>query len=122
MLRTTLYKEERHNKTTMSRLVKVAESKDILMGGKIIVEIDGVEIAVFNVDNEQYYAVEDVCSHDGGPLGEGELIDTYQVECPRHGGRFDIRTGQALVMPAFEAIEAFPVTVQNGDIFLTVDW
>ena len=106
----------------MSRLVKVADSTDIPAGGKIVVEIDGTEIAVFNVDNEQYYAVEDICSHDGGPLGEGELIDTYQVECPRHGGRFDIRTGQALIMPAFEPIEAFPVTVQNGSIFLTVDW
>lgn len=106
----------------MSRSVKVAESTDIPVGGKIVVEIDGIEIAVFNVDNEQYYAVEDICSHDGGPLGEGELINTYEVVCPRHGGSFDIRTGKALVMPAFEAIEAFPVTTQNGGIFLTVDW
>ncbi|HSN75404.1 MAG TPA: non-heme iron oxygenase ferredoxin subunit [Anaerolineae bacterium] len=106
----------------MSRLVKVAETTDIAAGGKMVVEIDGTEIAVFNVDNEQYYAVEDICSHDGGPLGEGELIETYEVECPRHGGRFDIRTGKALVMPAFESIEAFPVTVQNDGIFLTVDW
>lgn len=106
----------------MPRSVKVAESTDIPVGGKIVVEIDGVEIAVFNVDNEQYYAVEDICSHDGGPLGEGELIDTYEVECPRHGGRFDIRTGKALVMPAFEPIEAYPVTAQDGGIYLTVDW
>ncbi len=106
----------------MSRLVKVAESKDIPMGGKIVVEIDGAEIAVFNVDNEQYYAVEDICSHDGGPLGEGELIDIYEIECPRHGGRFDIRTGKALVMPAFEPIEAFAVTVKDDGIYLTVDW
>ena len=106
----------------MSRSVKVAESKDIPVGGKIVVEVDGVEIAVFNVDNELYYAVEDICSHDGGPLGEGELIDSYEIECPRHGGRFDIRTGKALVMPAFEPIEAYPVTVRDGAIFLTVDW
>jgi 3-phenylpropionate/trans-cinnamate dioxygenase ferredoxin component len=92
------------------------------MGDKIVVEIDGVEIAVFNVDNEQYYAVEDICSHDGGPLGEGELVNTYEVECPRHGARFDIRTGQALVMPAFEPIEALPVTVKDDGIYLTVDW
>jgi len=106
----------------MSRSVKVAESNDIPMGDKIVVEIDGVEIAVFNVDNEQYYAVEDICSHDGGPLGEGELVNTYEVECPRHGARFDIRTGQALVMPAFELIEALPVTVKDDGIYLTVDW
>jgi 3-phenylpropionate/trans-cinnamate dioxygenase ferredoxin subunit len=106
----------------MSRLIKVAETTDITAGGKMVVEIDGIEIAVFNVDNEQYYAVEDICSHDGGPLGEGDLIDSYQIECPRHGGRFDIRTGKALVMPAFEPIEAYPVVVQDGGIFLTVDW
>lgn len=106
----------------MSRLVKVAEAAAIPAGGKLVVEVDGVEIAVFNVDNEQYYAVEDVCSHDGGPLGEGELIDTYEVECPRHGARFDIRTGKALVMPAFEPIEAYPVSAKTDGIYLTVDW
>ena len=106
----------------MSYSVKVAESNQIPMGGKIVVEVDDIEIAVFNVDNEQYYAVENICSHDGGSLGDGKIIDTYQVECPRHGARFDIRTGAALVMPAFEPIEAFPVTVQGSAIFLTVDW
>jgi 3-phenylpropionate/trans-cinnamate dioxygenase ferredoxin subunit len=106
----------------MSRLVKVAESQEIPMGGKIVVEVDDIEIAVFNVDNEQYYAVENICSHDGGSLGDGQIVDTYQVECPRHGARFDIRTGAALVMPAFEPIEAFPVTVQDGGIYLTMDW
>lgn len=105
----------------MPHLVKVARTSDIPQGGRIVVTVDDLEIAVFNVDNEQFYAVEDVCSHDGGSLDEGELVNGYQVECPRHGARFDIRTGRALVMPAFEPIEAFPVTVRDDAIYLTVD-
>jgi len=106
----------------MTRLVRVAAASEIAQGGRKIVEIDGIEIALFKVDDEQFYAVEDICSHDGGPLGDGAVIDTYEVECPRHGARFDIRTGQPLCMPAIEPIEAFPVTVQGDDVFLTVDW
>ena len=106
----------------MSRLVKVAEATDIAAGGKIVVEIDGVEIAVFNVDNEQYYAVEDICSHDGGPLAEGDVVDTYDIVCPRHGAHFDMRTGRPLTMPAIEPIESFPVTTRDGAVWVEVDW
>lgn len=106
----------------MARLVKVAERSDIPLGGKLVVELDDMEVALFNVDNEQYYAVENICSHDGGSLGDGRIVDSYEVECPRHGARFDIRTGKALAMPAFEPIEAFSVTLKDGDVFLMVDW
>ncbi|MFZ2487026.1 MAG: non-heme iron oxygenase ferredoxin subunit [Anaerolineae bacterium] len=106
----------------MPNLIKVAQRTDIPQGGRIVVTVDDTEIAVFNVDNEQFYAVENICSHDSGSLDEGELINGYEVECPRHGARFDIRTGRALVMPAFEPIEAFPVTVRDNTIYLTVDW
>ena len=106
----------------MTELVRVAAVGEIPPGGKKTVEIDGVEVALFNVDNEQYYAVEDVCTHDGGPLAEGEVIATYEIECPRHGARFDMRTGEALCMPAFEPIETFPVVVPDCDIFLAVEW
>ncbi|MFN2165958.1 MAG: non-heme iron oxygenase ferredoxin subunit [Anaerolineae bacterium] len=106
----------------MARLVRVASVGDIPAGGKKVVEIDGMEVALFNVDDEQYYAVEDVCTHDGGPLAEGEVVDTYEIECPRHGARFDMRTGEALCMPAFEPIETYEVVIEEGNINLVVDW
>lgn len=106
----------------MAELVRVASVGEIPAGGKKVVEIDGVEVAVFNVDDEQYYAVEDVCTHDGGPLAEGDIVNTYEIECPRHGARFDIRTGQALCMPAFEPIETYEVVIRDDEVFLKVDW
>ena len=106
----------------MAELVPVAAVGEIAPGGKKHLEVDGVEIALFNVDNEQYYAVEDICTHDGGPLAEGDVLDTYQIECPRHGARFDMRTGTALKMPAFEPIETYDVVVRDGQIYLSVDW
>ena len=105
----------------MPHLVKIAQLCDIPPGGRIVVAVDDVEIAVFNVDNEQLYAVEDICSHDGGPLSEGALLEGVQVECPRHGARFDIRTGRALTMPAFEPIASFPVVVRGDDVFLNME-
>lgn len=65
----------------------------------------------------QYFAIEDLCTHDGGPLGEGELIE-YCVECPRHGARFDIRTGAAVTFPAVVPVKSFPVKVDGTDILV----
>ena len=76
----------------MSSFVKVATRGELPRGGKKLVEIDGRAIAVFNVDGV-FYAIDDVCTHDGGPLAEGELIGC-EIECPRHGARFDVRTGR----------------------------
>ncbi len=106
----------------MTRLVKAADVGEIPARGMKVVEVDGTEIVVFNVDGEQYYAVEDICSHDGGPLAEGEVVATYEIVCPRHGAHFDMRTGKPLVMPAIEAIEAFPVVVRDGALWVEVDW
>lgn len=106
----------------MPRLIKVAQVSEIPALGRKIVTVEDTEIAVFNVDGQQFYAVEDVCSHDGGPIGEGEVVDNYEVVCPRHGARFDLRTGQALTMPAFEPIEAYEVVVKDGDLYLKIDW
>lgn len=106
----------------MARLVKVASIGDVQPGGKKVVELDGTLVALFNVDNTQYYAVEDICTHDGGPLAEGDMVNTYEIQCPRHGARFDIRTGAALSMPAFEPVQTFDVVVRGDDILLAVDW
>ena len=69
-----------------------------------------------NLDGD-YFCVEDVCTHDGGPLGEGELDDD-QLVCPRHGARFDVRTGDALTLPAFEPVPTYQVRVQDGDLLV----
>ncbi|MEZ4770847.1 MAG: non-heme iron oxygenase ferredoxin subunit [Caldilineales bacterium] len=106
----------------MTKLVEVAADGEIPVGGNKVVTVDDMEIAVFNVDDEQFYAVDDICTHDGGPLAEGEVVNTYEIECPRHGARFDMRTGKALCMPAFEPIEAYEVVRKDGRIYIEIDW
>jgi len=103
----------------MTQYVKVAHANDIPPGTKMIVEVDGIELVVVNL-NGQFYAVEDVCTHDSGPLGEGKL-DGCELICPRHGARFDVRTGAATRMPAIEPAPAYAVRVENGDLLIEVD-
>ena len=98
----------------MPRYVTVAQTADIPPGEREVVDVEGYYIAVFNVGGT-YYAIEDVCTHDGGPLAEGDLYD-YEIECPRHGARFDIRTGKVLSMPAVIDVQWFPVRVEGDDI------
>ena len=100
----------------MDKFVKVAAVTDIPPGTKKIVEADGTLIVVANIDGE-FYAVEDVCTHDGGPLGEGKL-EGCQLVCPRHGARFDVRTGAALTMPAFEPAPTYEVRVEGDDVLV----
>ena len=101
----------------MEDFVRVAAVGDIPPGGRLLVEVEGIRIAIFHVDGE-YLAIEDVCTHDGGPLVEGELLEGCQVECPRHGARFDIRSGAALSMPAFEPTPTYAVQVAGEDIYV----
>lgn len=100
----------------MANYIKVANVSEITPGQKKIFEVDGVEVVVVNVDGK-FYAVEDVCTHDGGPLGEGEL-DGHVLVCPRHGARFDVRTGAALSMPAVEPAPTYDVKVEGGDVLV----
>jgi 3-phenylpropionate/trans-cinnamate dioxygenase ferredoxin subunit len=65
----------------------------------------------------EFYAIDDVCTHDGGPLDQGEIFDD-QIECPRHGARFDVRTGKALTLPAIFPIKTYPVKVEGQDILI----
>lgn len=100
----------------MTKFVRVGRAEDLAPGEKQIFEVDGIEVVVVNLDGE-YYCVEDVCTHDGGPLGEGRL-DNGHIICPRHGARFDVRTGAALTLPAFEPVQTYQVKVENGDLLI----
>jgi 3-phenylpropionate/trans-cinnamate dioxygenase ferredoxin subunit len=73
-------------------------------------------IAVGNVDGD-LYAFDDVCTHDEGPLGDGELYE-HQVECPRHGARFDIRSGRAVRLPAVRGLATYTVSVADGEVYV----
>lgn len=101
----------------MSDFVKVATVDEIPLGGSKLIEVDSVRIALFNLDGS-VFAIEDVCTHDGGPLVEGEVLDGCQVMCPRHGARFDIRTGEALSFPAFEATTTYEVKIDGEDVLI----
>lgn len=101
----------------MSKFVKVATVEEIPLGGSKLVEIGMARIALFNLEGE-IHAIEDVCTHDGGPLVDGEVINGCQVVCPRHGARFDIRTGAALSFPAFEATNTYAVQIDGNDVLV----
>jgi 3-phenylpropionate/trans-cinnamate dioxygenase ferredoxin subunit len=98
----------------MSDWVPVAKVGEFAPGEFRTVDVDGARIAVFNFGGE-YYAIEDVCTHDGGQLTGGTVAGD-QIECPRHGARFCIKTGAALSAPAYEPTAKFPVRVENGEI------
>lgn len=79
-----------------------------------VIELNGSDVAVFNLDGE-YFALEDICTHDGGDLSGG-WVDGDRAVCPRHLAEFSIRTGEALKAPAYEKVHTFPVRVRNGVI------
>jgi 3-phenylpropionate/trans-cinnamate dioxygenase ferredoxin subunit len=105
----------------MSPLFDICPVEDLPPGEKRLVELDDLEIGVFNC-NGTLYAIEDRCSHDDGELVEGELdADECSIECPRHGSRFDLKTGNPLNLPAYVPIDTFPVQVEGGVIRVEVD-
>ncbi len=97
---------------TRVEFVRIAEESEIPPGERLLVEVDGLPIAIFNVDGK-YYAIGDVCTHDDGPLGDGEL-ENHHIICPRHGARFDIRNGKALTLPAVVDIPWYPARAVDG--------
>ena len=103
----------------MSEFVKVATVSELPPGGKFLTEVEGRPIAVFHVEGS-FYAIDDVCTHDGGPLAEGDLRG-YEIRCPRHGARFDVRNGKALCFPAFEPVTTHTVEVRGDDLFVALN-
>jgi len=102
----------------MAEFVTVAKTDDIPAGETRTCAVNGKELAVCNVGGT-FYAIDDVCTHDGGPLGEGYL-EGDQIECPRHGARFDVKTGKALTLPAVMPVNAYPVRIQGDDVQVEV--
>ncbi len=102
----------------MASFMKVAKAAEIPAGGAKLVQVSGKEIAVFRVD-DKFYAVDNNCTHMGGPLAEGELQGTT-VECPWHGAQFDVTTGKALRAPAQGDVASYPARQQDDDIEVEV--
>ena len=105
----------------VSEKVDVCAADELAPGEMRLIEADGRKIGVFNCEGT-LYAIEDRCSHDDGPLAEGEFdAATCTVECPRHGSLFDLTSGRPKTLPAFQPVQTFPVTVNDDKIFLEVD-
>jgi 3-phenylpropionate/trans-cinnamate dioxygenase ferredoxin subunit len=100
----------------VSDFVSVAKTDELRPGERMIVEIGRKWIVIFNIDGE-YHAIADVCTHDDGPLAEGELVGC-EIECPRHGAKFDVRTGKVLAPPALVDVPAYDVRVENDEILI----
>ncbi|PKN90950.1 MAG: biphenyl 2,3-dioxygenase [Chloroflexi bacterium HGW-Chloroflexi-6] len=95
---------------------EIAPASELPNGERLFIEMDGKSIVIFNVAG-QLFAIADLCTHDDGPLGDGDL-EGHNIVCPRHGAEFDIRTGQAVQMPAVIDIPSYPVKVLDGNIWL----
>ncbi len=98
----------------MSDWIDVIPESALAEGEHVVVEVDGVEVAVFRIEG-QFYAVEDVCTHDGAEIASGRL-EGCEIVCPRHGARFCLKTGKVLQGPAYEDLPCFPLRIENGVI------
>jgi 3-phenylpropionate/trans-cinnamate dioxygenase ferredoxin subunit len=99
--------------------VKAAKVSDIPPGRIRVVELEEEDVALCNVDGE-IFAMVNVCTHDGGPLGEGYLLGD-EIECPRHGARFNVRTGEVKTLPAIIPIPTLEVKIDGDDIWVDVE-
>lgn len=96
----------------------VAKRDDIPPGTTVKVDVDGVDVLLCNVGGE-LYAVEDVCTHDGGPLDQGDL-DGNRIMCPRHGAMFDVTTGAVLTPPAVVPLPTYTVRIDGDDVYVEI--
>ena len=98
----------------MTQWVDVCAATAVAPGEHVLVEVDEVSVVVFNVDGE-FFALEDMCSHDDALLSEG-MVDNCEVICPRHGARFCLRSGEAMTPPAYEDVETYAVRIEDGKL------
>lgn len=99
-----------------ARYVKVGRTSDVPQGRPEVFDVEDRQIAVYRLD-DGYYAIDDICTHDGGPLADGE-VEGQEVICPRHGARFDIKTGAVRAMPAVTPVESYPVRLEGDDLYI----
>lgn len=99
----------------MAEFIKVAKTSDLAAGEKMLVEFDEEDVGLFNIDGV-FYAISDVCTHDGGPLVEGKLEGDWII-CPRHGARFNVKSGQQ-TMPALSPVPLYEVKIEGDDILI----
>ena len=104
----------------MSTYVTVAQTPDVPEGTARVVELDGRSIALCHVAGNGIYAIDNRCTHDNGPLGEGTLRED-RIECPRHGALFDVHTGQAKTLPAVGKVRTYSVCVNDGEVQIALD-
>jgi 3-phenylpropionate/trans-cinnamate dioxygenase ferredoxin component len=99
----------------------VCRADELAAGDMRLVEIDGRKIGVFRCEDGSLVAIEDRCSHDDGPLAEGEFdAAACTVECPRHGSLFDLRTGRPKTLPAYQPVDTFEVRVEDDEVKLEI--
>ncbi len=105
----------------MSPVIEICRVQELPPGERKLVEWEDLEIGVFNCKGE-LLAIEDRCSHDNGDLVEGEFDPgACTVECPRHGSRFDLRSGRPITLPAYVPVDTFPVVVEDGIVKVEVE-
>jgi 3-phenylpropionate/trans-cinnamate dioxygenase ferredoxin subunit len=105
----------------MAQMIEVCPLSELPPGAMRLVEGDDLEIGVFNCGGT-VYAIEDRCSHDDGPLVEGELDqENCTIECPRHGSLFDLKTGKPLTLPAYTPVDTYAVVIEDETIKVEVD-
>jgi 3-phenylpropionate/trans-cinnamate dioxygenase ferredoxin component len=101
--------------------VRVCETKDVLPGEARRYSLDGREVAVVNLGDEGFRALDAICSHAKYYLDEGEVdVDLETIECPKHGSTFDLNTGSAKTLPATQPVDTFAVTVDGDDVMIEV--
>ncbi len=103
----------------MTHFVKVAKIDDVKPGHVKTFAVNEHRIVLANVEGT-FFATQDLCTHDGGPLGDGELLGE-EIECPRHGGRFNVKTGEVVALPPLFPIKTFPVKVEGNDVMVQVE-
>ena len=106
---------------TTDTTIVVCKLAELPAGEMRLVEVDGRKIGVFHCAEGELYAIEDRCSHDDGPLAEGEFdAATCTVECPRHGSLFDLTTGKPKSLPAYRPVDTYDVRVEADEVKLEV--
>ena len=103
----------------MTDWIDVCAASAVADNENIVVDVDGTDVAIFKLDGK-FYAIEDVCTHDGAEIASGEL-EGDEIICPRHGARFCVKTGAVKCAPAYEAVDTFPVRIEEGQLQIRDD-